>query len=125
MKGLISPDRNMLIKYNMFPHFLGAFPPFYCKTSNKFLVPKVWRMLYTLPLVFFIMFIDNLYLWIKVSPTVSSQKQEFQEFVNFYNHIISRTMACLFIWVFHFQMYDIMHFTNVIFEMEKYFEGTY
>jgi len=70
------------------------------------------------------MAIDNIYLWIEVLPIMNSQKSEPQEVMNFYSHMFSRTLACIFSWTFYIQLNDLMEFTNMIFEMEKYFEGT-
>lgn len=123
MQNHNSKDKSILIKYNVFPHFIGAFPPFYCKRLNQFEIPKKGVRLYILPMVFLAMSIDLAYLWIKVFPTISTQIIKPQEFINFYNHIISRSLGCILSWVFYFQMHDLIQFTNVMFQMEKQFEG--
>ncbi len=123
MQPLISRDKNILIKNNRFSHYLGAFPPFYCKTSDKFLIPKRGRKFSTLPLVFFVMAVDIIYLWIKIHPIISSQTLMPQEYINFDSHVISRSIGCIFAWISFFQMDDLVHFTNVLFQMETHFEG--
>lgn len=125
MENYISPDKNIVIKYNWFPHFIGAFPPFYSKSLNTFLIPEKGIRSYILPLVFFIMSLDNIYLWMMVYPVISSQTLEPQEFINFYNHIISRSFGAILAWIFYFQMHDLIYLTNVIFQAEKYFESKF
>lgn len=125
MEHHISRDKNILIKHNRFPHFIGAFPPAYCEQKNQFVIPKDRIKLYILPVVFFAMSIDILYLWIYIFPKINSYNVNAQEFINFNNHIISRSLGCIIAWVFYFQMHDLMQFTNVMFKMEKQFEGIY
>lgn len=119
----MSRDKNILIKYNRFPHIIGAFPPIYCKKTQKFIVPKTGFQLYIFPLVFFAVSVDILYLWIKVTPGVTSQTVTPQDFMNFYIHTVSRSCGCLLGWLFYFRMDDLMHFSNAMFSMEEYFEG--
>lgn len=123
MENIVSRDKRILIKYNRFPHLIGAFPPFYCTKSHKFVVSKTGALLYLFPLVFLTISIDLTYLWIKISPKITPQAVGPQEFTNFYGHVISRSCACTLGWIFYFRMNDLMHFLNIMFKMEEHFEG--
>lgn len=118
-----SRGKSILIKYNLYSHFIGAIPPYYNKRCKKFVVPSNGLRLYILPTLLCINCFDLLYLWIHVSPNISPKNVDPQEFMNFYLHTISRTAGWLLSLLFYFKMKELMHFTNIIFHMEEYFKG--
>ncbi len=123
MDGHISKDKNMLIKYNKYPHFIGAIPPFYNEKLKAFMVPKNGPRLCTLPIFLIVLAIDQFYLWVYVAPNVRIESEGLEEFMNFYLQATSRACGLWFGLLFQIQMKELMNFLNVVFNTEKYFEG--
>lgn len=123
MVAVEDEDKNILIKFSKFPHTIGAFPPFYSKREQKFVVSKLGFQFYALPLVLILISVDNAYLWIFISPNMNLQSVETPEFMNFYIHVLSRSFACILGFLLYYQVQEFIEFCNVVFYMEQYVKG--
>lgn len=118
-----SPIRETLIKYNLISHLLGAFPPYHNWQVDMFLVPKIYGRRLILGVVLSMMTIDLTYLWVVAAPNARRETKDVQTLIDFYLHATSRSFGCFMGWQFFWNMKSSMHLVNLLFRLEKYFEG--
>lgn len=119
-----SQIKEILINYNLLPHFIYAFPPYHSLQFDKFIAPKLYnRSCLVLALVLCMMTIDLTYLWLVVAPTVNREAIGARTMIDFYLHATSRTFGCFMAWQFFWNMSSCIHLVNLLFRLEKYFEG--
>lgn len=119
-----SPFKQLLIKHNIFPHFLCAFPPQFNKKDEMLIVSSSsYGRHFILGIVLTMMTTDLIYLWLVAAPNVTRETVGIRPLIDFYLHSTSRTYGCFLGWQSIFNTKKYIHLVNLIFRLEKYFES--